>query len=299
MTDIKNVTVAGSGVLGSQIAYQSAYSGKNVTIYDISDDAVAKAKNRVKDLRSLYEHDLNIDDAEFEAGLENLSYSSDLADAVKDADLVIEAIPEKPEIKHSFYQQLAKVAPAKTIFASNSSTLIPSMFMDDTGRPEKFLNLHFANQVWLNNTAEVMGSPKTDPEIYKEIVEYAREIGMVPIQLQKEQPGYILNSLLIPFLNAGQELWTKGVADPQTIDKTWMKATGAPQGPFAILDVVGLRTAYNITATYAASTQDKQLQVVVDSIKKLLDEGKLGRESGEGFYKYPHPAFEDPDFLKI
>lgn len=108
-----------------------------------------------------------------------------------------------------------------------------------------------------------------------------------------------MNSLLIPFLNAGQELWTKGVADPQTIDKTWMKATGAPQGPFAILDVVGLRTAYNITATYAASTQDKQLQVVVDSIKKLLDEGKLGRESGEGFYKYPHPAFEDPDFLKI
>ncbi|WP_054661054.1 3-hydroxyacyl-CoA dehydrogenase [Secundilactobacillus kimchicus] len=299
MTHISNVTVAGSGVLGSQIAYQSAYSGKNVIIYDINDEAIAKLRTGLKVCGRCIKKDLDITDSQFEAGLERVQYSSDLATAVADADLVIEAIPEKPEIKHDFYARLAAVAPAKTIFASNSSTMVPSLFMAETGRPEKFLNLHFANQVWLNNTAEVMGSPKTDPAVYDEIVAFAREIGMVPIQLKKEQPGYILNSLLIPFLNAGQTLWAKGVADPQTIDKTWMKATGAPQGPFAILDIVGLRTAYNIGATLSNQSHDETLQTAVSRLKEMIDAGKLGRESGEGFYTYPNPAYEDPKFLEM
>lgn len=191
------------------------------------------------------------------------------------------------------------MAPKEAIFTSNSSTLVPSALMEDTGRPSQFLNMHFANQVWLNNTAEIMGSPKTDPKIYDEIVEFARNIGMIPIELKKEQPGYILNSLLIPLLSAGEELWVKGVADPEMIDKTWMAATGAPMGPFAILDVVGIRTAYNITATQAKSGEDPNAQVLADKLKELLDAGKLGMESGEGFYHYPNPAYKDPDFLKI
>ncbi|GAE48099.1 3-hydroxybutyryl-CoA dehydrogenase [Mesobacillus boroniphilus JCM 21738] len=128
------------------------------------------------------------------------------------------------------------------MFATNTSTLLPSQFADATGRPEKFLALHFANEIWKNNTAEVMMHPGTDKEVFNDLLEFAKAIGMVALPLYKEQPGYILNSLLVPFLEAGQMLLMKEVADPETIDKTWMIATGAPKGPFAILDIVGITT---------------------------------------------------------
>ncbi|MEK0305957.1 3-hydroxyacyl-CoA dehydrogenase [Bifidobacterium favimelis] len=296
MTNIQKVTVAGGGVLGSQIACQCAFKGKTVMVYDINDQAVRQAEERVKALRESYKHDLGITDEQFDAGLSNLSYTDDLARAAADADLVIEAIPEKPSIKHDFYASLAKVAPAKTIFASNSSTFVPSTFAGDTGRPEKFLNLHFANQIWLMNTAEVMGSPRTDPDVYREVVEFSKEIGMVPIELHKEQPGYVLNTLLMPFIKAGGYLWSNGIADPQTIDKTWMIAMGSPKGPFAVLDMVGLRTAYNITSERMGD--DPQSKPFLDKMKAMIDQGRLGLESGQGFYHYPNPEYEDPDFLK-
>lgn len=157
--------------------------------------------------------------------------------------------------------------------------------------------MHFSNQVWLNNTAEIMGSPETDPAVYQEIVQYARDIGMVPIQLKKEQPGYILNSLLMPLNAAAGMLWLKGIADPEMIDRTWMVATGAPWGPFGITDAVGIRTSYNITL--AASKEHPEVKPLADAFKKMLDEGKLGIESGEGFYKYPNPAYKDKKFTEI
>lgn len=292
----KNITVAGSGVLGSQIAFQTAFHGYNVSVYDINDAALEKAKERLTILKDTYANYFK-DEEKAAAALERFTFSSSLKEAVKDADLVIEAIPELEEIKINFYKELATFAPEKTVFASNSSTMVPSQFAKYTGRPEKFLALHFANEVWKNNTAEVMGHPGTDKQYEEQVIEFAKSIGMIPLHILKEQPGYILNSLLVPFLNAGQVLLAKGVADPETIDKTWMLATGAPLGPFAILDVVGLQTAYNIVATEAK--QNPAAQPIADLLKKeYIDKGKMGRATGEGFYKYPNPAFLDPDFLK-
>ena len=297
MTEIEQVTVAGGGVLGSQIAYQCAFKGKNVTVYDIGDDAVAAARERVKALRAAYKRDIKATDEQFDAGLGRMSFTTDLSEAVKNADLVIEAIPEKPSIKHDFYQSLAKLAPENTIFASNSSTYVPSTFAADTGRPDKFLNLHFANQIWLMNTAEIMGTDQTDPDIYNQIVSFAREIGMVPIQLHKEQPGYVLNTLLMPLMGAAGMLWAHDVADPQTIDKTWMIATGAPKGPFGFYDMVGLRTAYNILCQRQGD--NPQAKPLLDKLKAMIDQGKLGEETGQGFYQYPDPDYRDPGFLKV
>ena len=250
----KNITVAGSGVLGSQIAYQTAFHGFQVSVYDINDEALELAKERIKKLKPRYQEDLKATQEEVDAPYDRLSFYSDLAEAVKDADLVIEAVPERVEIKVDFYKKLAAVAPDKTVFVTNSSTLLPSQFAEATGRPEKFLALHFANEIWKNNTAEVMKHPGTDMQYFDQIIEFAKAIGMVALPLYKEQPGYILNSLLVPFLEAAQMLLVKEVSDPETIDKTWMIATGAPLGPFAILDVVGIRTAYNITLAKAEAT---------------------------------------------
>ncbi|WP_390458840.1 3-hydroxyacyl-CoA dehydrogenase [Bifidobacterium apicola] len=296
MTDIEQVTVAGGGVLGSQIAYQCAFKGKNVTVYDIGDEAVAAAKERVEALRTAYKRDIQATDEQFDAGLGRMSFTTDLGEAAKNADLVIEAIPEKPSIKHDFYQSLAKLAPEDTIFASNSSTYVPSTFAADTGRPDKFLNLHFANQIWLMNTAEIMGTNQTDPDIYNRIVSFARQIGMVPIQLHKEQPGYVLNTLLMPLMGAAGMLWAHDVADPQTVDKTWMIATGAPKGPFGFYDMVGLRTAYNILCQRQGD--NPQAKPLLDKLKAMIDQGKLGEETGQGFYQYPDPDYQDPGFLK-
>ena len=296
MTNIEQVTVAGGGVLGSQIAYQCAFKGKNITVYDIGDDAVAAARERVKALRTAYKRDIKATDEQFDAGLGRMSFTTDLSEAVKNANLVIEAIPEKPSIKHDFYQSLAKLAPENTIFASNSSTYVPSTFASDTGRPDKFLNLHFANQIWLMNTAEIMGTDQTDPDIYNQIVSFAREIGMVPIQLHKEQPGYVLNTLLMPLMGAAGMLWAHDVADPQTIDKTWMIATGAPKGPFGFYDMVGLRTAYNILSQRQGD--NPQAKPLLDKLNAMIEQGKLGEETGQGFYQYPDPDYHDPGFLK-
>ncbi|MFC0300884.1 3-hydroxyacyl-CoA dehydrogenase [Virgibacillus soli] len=295
----KNITIAGSGVLGSQIAFQTAFKGFNVSVYDINNEAIGKAKERITSLKARYQEDLEASIKEVNNAYDRITFYTNLEEAVADADLVIEAIPEVIDIKTNFYKELAKVAPDKTVFATNSSTLLPSQFAEVTGRPEKFLALHFANEIWKNNTGEVMKHPGTNMKYFDEVIAFAKAIGMVPLPLYKEQPGYILNSLLVPLLDAAQSLLVKEVSDVETIDKTWMIGTGAPLGPFAILDVVGITTAYNITLAKAKATGNPEYQKVADVLKKeYIDKGKLGRETGEGFYKYPNPNFMKPDFLK-
>ena len=163
-----NITIAGTGVLGSQIAYQTALNGFKVTAYDLNVDA---AKKRVLALKDNYKHDLDLTDEEFQAGLNNLTFTDDLKTAVQDADYVIEALPEELATKSDFYKQLTKLAPAETIFASNSSTMIPSQLVKYVDRPQKFLNMHFANMIWKCNVAEIMGTDQTDPGVYQEVVE--------------------------------------------------------------------------------------------------------------------------------
>ena len=230
----ENISVAGSGVLGSQIAFQTAFKGFNLVVYDINDEALERAKERLLKLKLRYKEDLGATEEELNSAYNRISFSTNLAKAVAEADLVIEAIPEVVQIKTDFYKELGKVAPEKAIFATNSSTLLPSQFAEATGRPEKFLALHFANEIWKNNTAEIMKHPGTNQKVFDDVIEFAEAIGMVALPLNKEQPGYILNSLLVPLLEAAQKLLVKEVADIETIDKTWMIATGSPKGPFAI-----------------------------------------------------------------
>lgn len=297
--DYKNITIAGSGVLGYQIAFQTAFHGFNVTVYDINDEVLEKAKAKFNGMCEAFKKDLQATPLQLDKTFKNLSYTSDLAVAVKDADLLIEAVPENPKIKIDFYKKLAKVAPEKTVFATNSSTMLPSQFAEVTGRPSKFLALHFANTIWIHNTAEIMGHSTTDSKVFKDVIVFAEAIGMLALPLHKEQPGYILNSLLVPLLSAATNLLVNEVADTKTIDKTWMKATGAPIGPFAILDIVGITTAYNINEMEAEKTKDPLKIKTVKYLKEnFLDKNKLGVSTGEGFYTYPNPDYKSPDFLK-
>ncbi|MDO5825261.1 MAG: 3-hydroxyacyl-CoA dehydrogenase [Methanosphaera sp.] len=309
---IENVTVAGGGVLGSQIAFQSAFCGFNVKIWLRSESSKERAQPKLDRLKDIYLNTLEtmktnpsaycrgftdkkeLSDDEIDQlksqvcrAYENIEMTTSYHVASDDADLIIEAIAEDPQQKIEFYQELAKHLPEKTILVTNSSTLLPSAFAKYTGRPEKYLALHFANEIWRNNTAEVMGHPQTDQKCYDEVVQFACDINMVPLKLKKEQPGYILNSMLVPFLSAAEALYATDVADFETIDLTWKLATGAPAGPFAILDVVGLTTAYNIVMMNPEVNNPESIPAkIAAKLKEKIDAGKTGVNAGEGFYKY-------------
>ena len=240
MPDIKNVTVLGTGVLGSQAAFQAAFQDCSVTACDIGD-------------------------------------------AVSDADLVIEAVPENLEIKRDTYTKLVAFAPKKTIFATNSSTLLASHIKDFTGRPDRFIALPYANNVWRQNTAEIMGTSDTAPDVSAAVVEFAKGSGLVPIELKKEEAGYVLNSLLVPLLNAAAGLLVGVYAAVETVDKTWRIATGAPLGPFQIFDIIGLATPYNISI---ASGTPEGAAFAANLKENYIDKGKLGTSTGEGFHSY-------------
>jgi 3-hydroxybutyryl-CoA dehydrogenase len=217
----------------------------------------------------------------------NISIELDMAKAVADADIVIESMSEDPDAKIAVYEQMKDLLPEKTILVTNSSTMLPSRFAEHTGRPEKYLALHFANTIWKNNTAEVMGHPGTDPAIYEKVVAFATEINMVPLKLHKEQPGYILNSMLVPFLDSAEKLWANEVADPQTIDLTWKLATGAPKGPFEIIDIVGLDTVYAINQMKPdAKVEGTLTNKIGKLVREKLDKGESGINAGKGFYDY-------------
>jgi 3-hydroxyacyl-CoA dehydrogenase len=274
------VTVLGLGVLGAQIALQTAAHGVEVTGYDIDDAALRVGRGRLDAFAQAAAGEVPDADA-YRGAPDRIRLTTDLADAVRQADLVIEAVPERLELKRDVWARVGAAAPASTVFATNSSSLLPSAIADATGRPERFLALHFANHIWRQNTAEIMGTPATESAIADSVEAFAIAIGMVPIRLHREQPGYVLNSLLIPLLGAAAELLVKGVATPETIDTTWKVATGAPAGPFQIYDVVGLRTAY------AIASADPRSAVWAAYLKEhYLDKGLLGVESGEGFYRY-------------
>jgi len=295
---IKNVTIAGAGVLGSQIAWQAAFHGFNVTVYDVFDKGIEGSKAFHNKFAELFKTTRGASDNEITATFKRLSYTTDLEAAVKDADLVSESVPEKLEIKKSFYQELAKYAPEKTIFTSNSSTMIPSMYAKETGRPEKFLALHFANPVWDAHIGEVMMHEGTDKKYFDLVIDFAKDIGMMPIPIHKEQSGYVLNSLLVPLLAASQHLYFNGISDYESIDKTWMISTGAKVGPFGIIDMIGMQTVYNIALMNGTATKNQEMIDRAHKIKtEWIDKGKLGVATGEGFYKYPNPKYQDNGFL--
>ncbi|MBF6334105.1 3-hydroxyacyl-CoA dehydrogenase [Nocardia transvalensis] len=282
--EIRKVTVLGTGVLGSQIAFQAAFHGFDVTAYDIDEDALTAARDRFAELAAIYRDEVTgAAPGAADKTASSIVLSCDLAHAVADADLVIEAVPEVSAIKQDIFKRLSELAPERAIFATNTGHLLPSELKDFTGRPDKFLALHFANEIRTRNTAEVMGTPETDPAVYRAVVDFAAAIGMEPIELHKEKAGFLLNSMFIPFMNAALGLAVDGYAEPEMIDKTWRIGTRASMGPFQLLDIIGFTTAYN---ALVSGNEDEQ-RFAAWLKENYIDQGKLGVATGEGFYRYP------------
>lgn len=307
---MKNIMVAGGGVLGSQIAFQTAFSGFNVTIWLRSEGSINRTKPKLDKLKDTYIKAINnmANNSEWCHGIadydtfdkneclkkvenayNNIKLELDLKKAAENAELVIESMAENLDAKIDFYMKLSPYLPDKTIVVTNSSTLLPSKMAKYTGRPSMFLAMHFANSIWKNNIAEIMAHSSTDMDNFDKIIKFAKEINMIPLPVKKEKSGYLLNSMLVPFLFSGLDLYVNGISDVESIDKAWTLGTGAPKGPFQILDTVGLETAYNIVSMYTkipSFLAPYNFKAMHKLLKKYIDEGKLGMSSGEGFYKY-------------
>lgn len=294
----KNITIAGGGVLGSQIAFQVAAGNFNVSLYDISESALNQARKRIEKIKIQYEKDMGVSKNKVNTLEHNITYYSSLHEATSNSDLIIEVVPENHKIKEKFYKQLAQVCPEKAYIVTNSSTLRPSDFEEFTGRPKKFAALHFANHVWVNNTGEVMVASQTSEETFNKILAFARDINLTVLPIRKEQPGYILNTLLVPLLTSAQRLLASNTANFEMIDKVWMIATQSKKGPFAIIDIVGLNTAYNIACDLYKKTQNPIDKKIIEILKEKVNNNELGVAVGKGFYDYTKGVpYETKDFL--
>lgn len=296
--DIQQILIIGTGTMGQQIGLQCALHGYEVMLYDLEETALTTAVSRIDGYLAHFvkEERILLDDA---VAIKNRIFTTtDPEAAARDADLVSESVPEDPVLKGKVFAQFHALCPAHTIFTTNTSTLLPSMFAAATQRPSQFAAFHFHLPVWQANVVDVMPHPGTDTAVITLLETFARRIGQIPIVLKKEHSGYIFNTMLSALLKSAMMLVVKGIATPTEVDRAWMGIMKTPTGPFGIQDSIGLDTVWKIVDFWAAISNDPIDQANAAFLKEYLDQGHVGVKSGKGFYEYPNPAFTQPDFLE-
>ncbi len=292
------ITAAGAGTMGSQVAWQMAFHGKHVTVYDAIPAGLEKGKTFHREYAGHFITKRGATRKQIDDTFARLAYTTDIATAVRDADLISESVPESVAIKESFWRDASRYAPARTVFTTNTSTLPPSALAGFVDRPQKFLALHFAIGVWDSNIGEVMGHPGTDPAVFERLLSFAGEIGLVPIPIRKEQNGYIINSLIVPWCTAALDLLVRGVSDVESIDRTWMITLQSGMGPCGMMDRMGLGVVYRVAKLIGETTSNTQASESARYVdEQFIQKGHLGVATGQGFYSYPNPAFAQPGFM--
>jgi len=293
LKEIKNILVLGSGTLGLRIALASALNGYKVIIYDIQESAFIQAKKIQTNLLKTLIKEGVVSENDSKKAWQNQSFTTDAKLAATNADLVSESVTEDLELKKKVWEKFGKLCPKETIFTTNTSSLLPSLFAEETGRPERFCALHF-HDVFYANVVDIMPNPKTESWIIDLLKDFGESIQQTPVIMKSESPGYIFNAMLISVLGAAGALVTYDVASIEDVDRSWMGNFKMPSGPFGILDEIGLDTAWHVIHVF----KDEKSKRFAQLLDTYIQKGNLGRKSGEGFYKYPNPRFNDKNFIK-
>ena len=291
--DIRNVLVAGAGTLGLRIALRCALDGYRVTLFDINEQQLQFSRSRQDHLIRWLRKTDKISAEQVVQASNNLSTTYDIETATKDVDLVSESVIENIDIKKAFYQDLTPRLAPGTIVTTNTSFLLPSDIVEAVQEPANFCALHF-HDVFNQLVVDVMPHPETDQAVIDLLMEFGRRINQIPVYVQKENEGYLFNTILMAIFTQAGDLLVNGIGSIRDVDRSFMGNFGLPIGPFGMLDQVGLDTAWNITVV----RDDERSQRLAKMLKSYIDQGKLGHKSGEGFYTYPHPEYSQPDFLK-
>ncbi|MFE5426413.1 3-hydroxyacyl-CoA dehydrogenase family protein [Peribacillus simplex] len=303
---IKKIAIIGSGVMGSGIAQSFAVSGYFVTINDIKEELLYHAQNRISENLSLLIEEGTLTDQEKQGALANITYSVDLEGAVRDADFIIEAIPEVLELKLNLYQQMEEIIKPDAIVASNTSTFPISQLMEKASFADRMVITHFFNPGHLVPLVEIVQHDETKPEIVKTTMDLMRKIGKSPILLKKEIAGFIANRLQTALMREAFYLLKEGVADAEDIDMAITAGPGfrwAFTGPIEIADFGGLDTWQRVFDNVSPVLD--QSKEAPDLIRDLVAKGKLGTKSGEGIFTYEGSAVSqkinerDRNFIKL
>ncbi|MFH1153709.1 MAG: 3-hydroxyacyl-CoA dehydrogenase [Pseudomonadota bacterium] len=296
MKTIKTVLIAGAGTMGQQTGLLCALHGFDVIMYDLSMALLEAGLVRMKKFAPRMKRIYGFTDDDIRAGLDRIRITDSPETAAFGADLILESIPEDPVLKGNFFATFNTLCDPDTIFATNTSSLVPSMFAQASGRPDRLCALHF-HDVSVTKIVDVMPHPGTSPEILKRVREFALELGQIPIVLEKEHNGYVFNNMLMAFTASALNLAAAGVAPVEEIDRAWMGIMRTETGPFGLMDAIGLETVWKITDYWAGKRNDPKAKANADFLKPFVDEGRLGLKTGKGFYTYPDPAYARPDFL--
>lgn len=281
---VRKILVVGAGNMGAGIAQLCAQQGFDAVISDISLDLCTQAKSRIdKGLQKRVDQG-KMTEAEKNSVLSHISLAGDLS-AARECDFVIESVLENIEIKRKVFAQLDSMAPPDVIFATNTTSLPISAIADATRRPEKVVQMHFFNPPTIMKLVEIMPGRNTTPETLKAAEELARQLGKDPVVCKNEAPAGIVSRVLGQLLNEASWLAASGVAEPADIDKAMKLGANHPMGPFELLDLIGLDIHRAKMQTLAKTLNDPRYKHP-ELIDRMIEEGRLGKKVGKGFYTY-------------
>ena len=283
--EIKNVTVSGAGLMGTQIAMQAALYGYQVTTYDVFPAQLEKAKAFADDWFAKRVQKGKLTAAEAAAAQLALHYSADIQAAAGQADLIIDAVPDILDIKIKSLKPLDEVAPAHCIYASNSSYIVSSRFCHAVKDPSRVLNVHFFNPALVMKIVEVVKGPHVSQETFDVAFQFVESIGKTPVKIEKEIYGFVVNRIFSALTREACYLVDAGIAAPEAIDTAVKGALGHSMGPLETLDMTGLDLEYNVYMERFRTSGDKA-DLPAACLTEHYAKGEYGRKSGKGFYDY-------------
>ncbi|MCC5906418.1 MAG: 3-hydroxybutyryl-CoA dehydrogenase [Balneolaceae bacterium] len=284
MSELKNVTVIGGGTMGNGIAQIFALGGFDVNLTETKKELADRAIRTIDKNLSRMVSKEKIGEEEKNTALDRIQPHLDLTAAVENADLVIEAVPEQFELKKKIFEKVDQHAPAHTILASNTSSISITKLAAVTNRPEKFIGMHFFNPVPVMKLVEVINGLKTDKYITETIISLSKKLGKVPVSVN-DSPGFVSNRVLIPMINEAIFCVYEGVAEPGAVDEVMKLGMAHPMGPLRLADFIGLDVCLDILNVLYDGFKDPKYRPC-PLLVKMVEAGKLGDKTGEGFFKY-------------
>jgi 3-hydroxybutyryl-CoA dehydrogenase len=294
---IQKVAVVGTGTLGTQIATQAALFGYEVSAYDVDQESFLRSQTRIASLIREARGKRLPSLEQWAKAAKRIKQCDSLAEALADADLVIEAVVEDLSVKRAVFQKIDAQALPLAILATNSSSIPISRIESATGRPERCLNMHFYFPALGTNMVDIMGGTRTTAEVMEAGKAWVRSLGCVPLTVKKESFGFCFNRIWRAVKREALHMWAEGYVDFRDIDRAWMIFTGMKQGPFGLMDKVGLDLVYDIEMLYFDESKAPEDRPP-DLLAEMVGEKELGVKTGKGFYGYPDPEYRRPDFLE-
>jgi enoyl-CoA hydratase / 3-hydroxyacyl-CoA dehydrogenase len=290
MSSIRKVTVIGSGIMGHGIAQISAMAGYSVALRDIDQSLLDDAMDKIKWSLSKLVEKQRLSEANAELIFDQITPTINLEEALKDTDLLIEAVPEDINLKRKVYSEIDKYSESKTVYASNTSTLPITEIGASTSRPERFIGLHFFNPPQLMQLVEVIPSEITNQNTKDAAIDYVKRVGKQPVICHKDVAGFIVNRIFIPLVHEAAYCKDRDGASMIQIDSAVKFKMAFPMGIFELADYTGLDVIYK--ATVEMYSRDKKVINPHPKIKQLFDEKNFGQKSGKGFYEYKGDKYE-------